>query len=298
METVAAIAEERVIVFFRRGRKTGGSKNRTKTVRRSEATINPETGAGSEAEQRQFEPTSTLNPSRQITMRHLATTLAAVLAAAPAESRLGISPSLAERDAASPRAGGFAVRRDLRDLRERAAGRSFPFAPEFLDATGTHAPVGHRNETAPADGGEEDRRRRDLEEAATFGEFEVRRELHEYRFGRTFPLNPDFLHSEAITTTTTTTVPNIPTTQFATFGTVASQAGGGATGADETKANVEKKKKTKKEKEAADLTKQNKKKQKKKALEEEKVEDSTRRGRQLGNQVSEAIQNIIKLSAR
>jgi len=231
-------------------------------------------------------------------MRHLATTLAAVLAAAPAESRLGISPSLAERDAASPRAGGFAVRRDLR---ERAAGRSFPFAPEFLDATGTHAPVGHRNETAPADGGEEDRRQRDLEEAATFGEFEVRRELHEYRFGRTFPLNPDFVHSEAITTTTTTTVPNIPTTQFATFGTVASQAGGGATGADETKAAVEKKKKkkTKKEKEAAaDLTKQDKKKQKKMALEEEKVEDSTRRGRQLGNQVSEAIQNIIKLSAR
>ena len=226
--------------------------------------------------------------------------MAAVLAAAPAESRLGISPSLAERDAASPRAGGFAVRRDLRDLRERAAGRSFPFAPEFLDATGTHAPVGNRNETAPADGGEEDRRRRDLEEAATFGEFEVRRELHEYRFGRTFPLNPDFLHSEAITTTTTTTtVPNIPTTQFATFGTVASQAGGGVTGADETKAAVEKKKKTKKEKEAAaDLTKQDKKKQKKKALEEEKVEDSTRRGRQLGNQVSEAIQNIIKLSAR
>ena len=236
-------------------------------------------------------------------MRHLATTLAAVLAAAPAESRLGISPSLAERDAASPRAGGFAVRRDLRERGAGAgAGRAFPFAPEFLDATGTHAPVGNRNETAPADGGEEDRRRRDLEEAATFGEFEVRRELHEYRFGRTFPLNPDFLHSEAITTTTTTTtVPNIPTTQFATFGTVASQAGGGATGADETKAAVEKKKKkkTKKEKEAAaDLTKQDKKKQKKMALEEEKVEDSTRRGRQLGNQVSEAIQNIIKLSAR
>ena len=221
-------------------------------------------------------------------MRQLATALAAVLAAAPAESRLGTS-SPAERDAAdavvSPGAGGYAARTARRDLRERGVGgEALPFGPGFLDGfvAGTpRARAGYRDETT---GGGDGRRRRGLEHPGV-GEFADRPGLRERGVGRrAFPFDPEFL-DEFIAGAD---VPTVPKT--ATVGTVTSLAGGGATGvgADETTAAVEKMK-ANKETEAADVTKQDSKKMARKAT------DVTMLGRRLGHYDSDEIEDILEL---